>query len=68
MDHDDSVCLATRYGLNGPGIGLRRGSASVLLLGLGVRMPPGAWMFVLSIVNEDRRQTAGHSSQRHKFK
>jgi hypothetical protein len=26
--------------------GLRRGSAASLLLGLRVRIPPGAWMFV----------------------
>jgi hypothetical protein len=27
--------------------GLRQGSAADRLLGLGVRIPPGAWMFVL---------------------
>jgi hypothetical protein len=29
---------------------LRRGSAADRLLGLRVRIPPGAWMFVLSVV------------------
>ena len=50
------VGIATRYGLDGPGIesyrfqwssGLRRGSAADRLLGLRVRVPPGAWLFVL---------------------
>ena len=30
--------------------GLRRGSADVQLLGLRVRIPPGAWTFVVSVV------------------
>ena len=30
--------------------GLRRGSAAACLLGLRVRIPPGAWMFVCCVV------------------
>ena len=33
--------------------GLRRGSAAVRLLGLWVRFPPGAWMFVLCLLYKD---------------
>jgi hypothetical protein len=56
VGRESSVGLATRYGLDGPGIksrrsqwpsGLRRGSAVARLLGSRVRMPMGAWMFVL---------------------
>ena len=53
-----SVGVAIRYGLDGPGIesrrsrwprGLRRGLVAVRLLGLRVRIPTGAWMFVLCV-------------------
>jgi hypothetical protein len=33
--------------------GLRRGSAAALLLGLWVRISPGAWIFVLSLLYKD---------------
>ena len=33
--------------------GLRRGSVAVRLLGLWVRIPPGAWMFVLCLLYKD---------------
>ena len=62
---DSSVGIATRYGLDGPGIessrsqwpsGLRRESATDRLLGLRVRIPLGAWMFVLCVLyNKDKR-------------
>ena len=57
-----SVGIATRYGLDGPGIefprsqwpsGLRRGSAAYHLLELRVQIPPGAWMFY----SKDKRQS-----------
>ena len=32
-------------------VGLRRGSAAAGLLGLRVRIPPGAWMSVLTVVS-----------------
>jgi len=43
------------FGMNLPGrshwlLGLRRGSAAARLLGLWVRIPPGAWMSVVSVV------------------
>ena len=52
---DSSVGIATSYELDGPGIerqfqwpsGQRRGFAADRLMGLRVRIPPGAWMFVL---------------------
>ena len=48
--------------------GLRRGSAADRLLGLRVRIPPGAWMFVLCVLyTKDRRQNAGQSGQRNKY-
>ena len=34
--------------------GLRRGSAANRLLGLRVRIPPGAWMFVFCVINKDK--------------
>ena len=37
------------------------------LLGLRVRIPPGAWMFVLCVVSKDKRQNAGQSRQRNKY-
>ena len=73
---DSAVGIVTRYRLDGPGIesrrsqwpsGLRRGSAAVHLLGLRVRIPLGAWMFVLYVLCEDIRQNAGHSRQRNKY-
>jgi hypothetical protein len=41
------VCVV--YQFQGPR-GLRRGSAADRLLGFGVQIPPGAWMFVLCVV------------------
>ena len=64
MGWDSVVGTVTHHGLNGPGIecgfqrtsGLRRVSAAARLLVLRVRIPPGAWMFVL--YSKDRRQNA----------
>jgi hypothetical protein len=39
--------------------GLRRGFAAIRLLGLRVRIPPRAWMFVLGVVSKDKRQNSG---------
>ena len=59
MGRDGVVGIATRYGLDGPGIesslsqwpsGLRRGSAATRLLRLRVRIPPGSWMFVSCVL------------------
>ena len=56
VGRDSSVGRTTRYELDGPGIesqwlsGLRPRSAAARLLRLRVRIPPGAWMFVLCIV------------------
>ena len=44
VDRDSSVDIATCYRLDGPGIVAAR------LLGSGVLIPPGAWMFVLCVV------------------
>jgi hypothetical protein len=60
VSRDGSVGIATRYGLDGPGIEtdpsglavLRRGSAADCLLGLRCRIPPGAWMFLLYSKNK----------------
>jgi hypothetical protein len=49
-----SVGMATRCGLDGPS-SLRRGAKAHRLLGLRVRIPPGAWMFVLCVVSEDKK-------------
>ena len=52
---DSSVGIATRYGLDGPGIETDpsgRGSATDCLLGLRCRIPQGAWMFVLYSKNK----------------
>ena len=66
MGRDSSVGIATRYGLDGPWIecrshwpsGLRRVSTVDRLLGLRVRFPPGAWMFVLCVLySKDKRQS-----------
>ena len=68
VGRDSVVGIATRYGPDGPGIesrrsqwpcGLRRGSAAVRSLGLWVRIPPGAWMFVLCLLdgNIERKVT-----------
>ena len=66
MARDSSVGMASRYGLDGPGIesayprwpsGLRLGSAADRLLGLRVRIPPGAWMFVLCVVSKDKERS-----------
>ena len=58
VGRDSIVGIATRYGLDGAGIerrsqwpcGLRRGSSAARLLGSWVRIPPGAWMFVLCLL------------------
>jgi hypothetical protein len=64
LDRDNSVGIATRCGLLGPGIescrsqwprGLRCRSAAARLLRLRVRIPPGAWMFVLCVLSEDNK-------------
>ena len=64
MCRNSSVGIATGYGLDGPGIEsqwpscLRRGSAADRLLGLRVRIPPGAWMFVLCVLySKDKRHS-----------
>ena len=44
--------------------GLRRGSAADRLLGLRVRIPPGAWIFVVCC---KKSQNAGQSRQRNKY-
>jgi hypothetical protein len=58
VGRDSVVGIATRYGLDGPGIesladpsgrGLRLGSSAARLLKSWVRIPPGAWMFVLCL-------------------
>ena len=60
---DSSVGITTRYRLDGPGIGslsipvarcLERRSVGARLLGLRVRIPPGAWMLVLCVVSTDK--------------
>jgi hypothetical protein len=60
---DASVGITTRYRLDGPGIGslpipvarcLERRSVGARLLGLRVRIPPGAWMLVLCVVSTDK--------------
>ena len=71
---NSSVGIATRYGLDGPGIessrsqwpsGLRRESAADRLLGLQVRIPPGAWMFVLYVIfQEGRKAKPGRSTNK----
>ena len=49
------VGIAIGYGLDGPGIksqlpsDQRRKSVAARLLGLRVRIPPGAWLFVLCV-------------------
>jgi hypothetical protein len=48
--------------------GLKRGSAADRLLGLRVRIPPGAWMFVLCVLYSKRRKAKpGQSGQRNKY-
>ena len=63
VSQDSSVGIATCYRLDGPGVesqwpsGLRRGSAADRLLGIRVRIPLGAWMFVLCVLySKDKRQ------------
>ena len=73
LGRDRLVSIATGYGLDNPGIeppwpsGLRRGSAVDRLLELRVRIPPGAWMFVLCVVSKDKRQNAGQLGQATKY-
>ena len=75
LGRDSSVGTATRYGLNGPGIESQpipvaeRSKARLCfrsLAGIAVRIPPGAWMFVLCVVSKDQ-QSARQSRQRHKY-
>ena len=66
VGQESSVGTATSYELDGPGIefrcrsqwpsGLRRGSAADRLLGLRVRIPPRAWMFVLCVLHSKDNQ------------
>jgi hypothetical protein len=66
VGRDSSAGIATRYGLNGPGIesrwprGLKRRSVAAVLLGLRVRIPPWEWVFVL--YDMDKRQKSGQRS------
>ena len=59
------VRLTTCYGPDGAGFesvypsgprGLRRGSVTSHLVGLRVRIPSGAWMFVLCVVSQDKKK------------
>ena len=52
MGRNSSVGMATCYRLDDPGgtRGLGRRSLDSHLLGLRVRIPPGAWMFVLCVL------------------
>jgi hypothetical protein len=69
VGRDGVVGIATRYGLDGPGIesspsqwpsGLRRGSGATRLLRLRVRIHPGSWMFVSCVLCfKDKRQESG---------
>jgi hypothetical protein len=36
------------------------------LLGLRVRIPPGAWMLVFCVASKDKKQNAGQSTQTNK--
>ena len=48
---------------------LRRGSAADRLLGMRVRIPPGAWMFVLCVLYiKDKRQSQGNQDTRVQIK
>ena len=65
-----SVGIATRYGLDGPGIGRsqwpsgpRRGSAADRLLGLRIWIPPGAWMFVLCVLYSQDKESKSQDNQ-----
>ena len=63
---DSAVVTATGGGLDRSQwpSGLRRGSAADKLLGLRVRIPPGAWMSVLCVLySKDERQKPGQSGQ-----
>jgi hypothetical protein len=68
MSRDSSVGIASRSGLDGPGIescrfqwpnGLRRRFAAAgRLLAVRIRIPPGAWMFVLcALYSKGQRQS-----------
>ena len=54
MGRDCSVGIASGYGLHGTGIsrGLKLWLVAARLLGVRVRNPPEAWMFVLCVVEE----------------
>jgi hypothetical protein len=74
VGRDSVVGIATRYGLDGPGIesqsrsqwpcGLRRGSSAARLLGLWVRIPPGAWMFVLCCCKDGSMERSDMKDER----
>jgi hypothetical protein len=64
VGRDSSVGIATRYRLDGRGSkpwrtqgpgGLRRRAVAGRPLGLRVRIPPGAWMFVLCVVSKETK-------------
>jgi hypothetical protein len=55
-NHIRYVCVIYRSKLQS---GLRRGSTVARLLGLRVRIPPGAWIFVLCVVKTEKRQNVG---------
>ena len=74
VGRDSWVSSGSLYGLDGLGIescrsqwpsGLRRGTATDRLLGLGIRIPPGAWMLVLCVLYSKRQKAKpGQSRQR----
>ena len=70
VGRDSSVGIETRYWLDGRGSnrlsrlprGLGRWSVATCLLGLRVRIPQGAWIFVLCFVSTDKMQNARQST------
>jgi hypothetical protein len=67
------VCTATRYELDDRSRsqwprGLRRELVAARLLGLRVRIPLGAWMFVLCVVEWRQRNKYGKSTKREQEK
>jgi hypothetical protein len=65
IGRESSIGIATRYGLNGPGIESQLIPVTERLLGLRIRIPPGAWMFVL--YSKEKSQNAGQPRGRNKF-
>ena len=61
MDHDSVVHIATRWGLDSPGIespAAERSEARVWvdrLLEMRVRTPPASWTFVLCVGSKDKK-------------